>query len=321
MLAHNAHRGDMLKSPRILRIILISVIAVILLFTSLAYYGPSAHGSFLSTKIANATLGFGAIYVVSGPGSPRRGRLQEAAAVTEVDLTIPEQTQWSDEDVADFRIEDENGSDVGEGSIKAWLSHRLVLEAFLRSGAETALIIEDDVDWDIRLRVQQVPLAQRAMQQMFNTSAREAAEHPYGASSNWDLIYLGHCGDYFRPVDQGIGIGHHHPAHLQGVQHVIYLDDSVSYFTDLHPFTASMLGALRVPERHRLIHQSKFPLCSFGYAVTRKGAKIVLEQVAQAKEELTRAPAFDVALLNGCTRDKVLNCYSVQPELFHHMEG
>ena len=46
----------------------------------------------------NATLGFGGLWAVSGPGSPRRNHLEQAAEVTGLELTIPVQPVWTDED-------------------------------------------------------------------------------------------------------------------------------------------------------------------------------------------------------------------------------
>lgn len=274
---------------------------------------------------ANATLGFGGLYIVSGPGSPRRPHLEQAAAVTELHLTIPEQVSWSEDDISNFRWPNETESKIGMGSAKAWLSHHLVLKAFIASGLETALIFEDDVDWDIRLRTMQVPLAQKAARTLSSATNLRASDYPWGTPSDWDLLYLGHCGDYFNDLSKGVGVGHHHPQNLQSINHAVFEDPTMPFRTDVHPFTASLLTALRVPEQHRMIHASQWPLCSFGYAVTRAGAQTILSTVAPEKEDISRdLIAYDAALLSGC-RDKnvpwSITCYTVQPELFHHMEG
>ncbi len=107
-------------------------------------------------KPANSTLGYGRIYVISTPDSPRRKLLVHAANVTEMDLTIPVQPQWTEEDQDKFRLRE--NSTLGRGSLLAWLGHLHALREFMASGAETALLLEDDVDWDIRLRTQQIPL-------------------------------------------------------------------------------------------------------------------------------------------------------------------
>jgi hypothetical protein len=76
---------------------------------------------------ANATLGFGAIVVVSKDGSSRRPLLVQAANVTNILLTIPSQPQWTDEDVKKFHSSDESETGPSIGSIYAWLGHHNAL--------------------------------------------------------------------------------------------------------------------------------------------------------------------------------------------------
>lgn len=70
---------------------------------------------------SNSTLGFGQIYVVSQQGSPRRKALLQAANVTELQLSIPEQPVWTAEDERTFRLAKD--STIGRGSLLAWLGH------------------------------------------------------------------------------------------------------------------------------------------------------------------------------------------------------
>ena len=76
---------------------------------------------------ANATLGFGAVAVVSKDGSSRRPLLLQAANVTNILLTIPSQPQWTDEDVKKFHSSEESQTGPSIGSIYAWLGHHNVL--------------------------------------------------------------------------------------------------------------------------------------------------------------------------------------------------
>lgn len=73
----------------------------------------------------NATLGFGAVVVVSKADSPRRHALLQAANVTEIELTIPAQPVWTEDDVNNFKNGPE--SKMGHGSIYAWLGHHNAL--------------------------------------------------------------------------------------------------------------------------------------------------------------------------------------------------
>ncbi|TKA22804.1 hypothetical protein B0A50_07906 [Salinomyces thailandicus] len=317
MLAHRSPRSSALY-----------ILLALGLAATFLYYRPSIPTQVATTlrgdstgRPANRTLGFGGLYVVSGPGSPRRAHLEEAAAVTEMNLTIPAQVAWTDEDVQRFQSDKESESQVLTGSVKAWLSHHLVLREFLESGLETALFFEDDVDWDIRLRTQQIPLAQQAVQQLSDATVLDAEAYPWGTDADWDLLYVGHCGDYFGNVEDGVGVGHNYPEQLTSIRHVRYEDPTMLPRYDLHPYTANLLDAFNIPQKTRLVHQSKWPLCTFGYAVTRRTAERILTEIAPPYEQPERnIKAYDVAILSGC-RDGPLKCYTVTPELFHHMEG
>ncbi|OJD35610.1 glycosyltransferase family 25 protein [Diplodia corticola] len=276
--------------------------------------GLSNHGDADVPGPANSTLGFGAVYAVSATDSPRRARLIQAANVTEIDLTIPTLPQWTDDDEARFRDglkEQDRGA--GHGSIMAWFSHLHILNLFLESGLETALILEDDVDWDIRLRTVQVPQIAAATRTLFRSNTEY-----YGNSSAWDLLWLGHCGDWFQTIDKGIGPGHHFPSNLTALDHKIFRDSTLPDRPDLHPYTKSFLDALEIPEKSRVVHRSRLPLCTFGYAITRSSARWIIEDLASIQHPPD--PAYDMAVMHGCRR-RGMRCYTVNPEVFHHVMG
>jgi hypothetical protein len=83
---------------------------------------------------------------------------------------------------------------------------------FLNSSLETVFVLEDDVDWDIRLRSVQIPLAASAARTLLPPQ-RQLLLHPLtripqdriqyrGNHNAWDLLYLGHCGDYFNAISR-----------------------------------------------------------------------------------------------------------------------
>lgn len=306
-------------APRLPPLYVLIGLSILTLFI---YFRSSVRENIPSFSIkhaspANATLGFGALYVVSGPNSPRRNTLIQSANVTDLHFTIPTLPTWTDEQVMAFRGTDKETS-ITNGSVRAWLSHNLVLNEFLKSGLESALIMEDDVDWDIRLRTQQVPLAATAARSLLPPASEE---YYWGHPDDWELFYVGHCGDYFTTLDEPVGVGVVHPNNLSDLAHVVYPDQTLPRRTDTHPFTASLLDAFDVPEKYRIVHRSVSPLCTFGYAVTRSSARRLVEEYAPVSGERgTIDHAFDVAILTAC-RDKGLRCFTVNPELMHHMEG
>lgn len=253
---------------------------------------------------ANSTLGFGSIYAVSRRNSPRQSALLNAASLTGFEINIPNQPAWTEANITSIKAP--VNSSLDKGSALAWLGHRNALETFLESIDETALIVEDDIDWDVRLRQDQIPQTAYAIRELLGSHS----EGYYGSMNSWDLIWLGHCGDYFD-ASQG--------SDLSVVKS--YHDSAMPDFVNLHPWTRNFLNEIGATQnKQRLVHKSVSPLCTFAYAITRVAAKRVLNEIAVS--EPTRGSerpckAYDVRLLEGC-RDEGLKCITVNPELFHH---
>lgn len=169
--------------------------------------------------------------------------------------------------------------------------------------------------------------------------------HYWGDHSLWDLLYLGHCGDYFGPIkhDQ---IPSDRDLDLRDVPHALYNDSTLPSKEHLHPFTRQLFDGLKVNDHQRVLHRSKFPLCSFGYALTRTAASRLLDSLAPPNLGPNGPRAFDVALLHACLKgsgkpsqdpknpglhpetalqqeyiNPGLRCWTLNPELFHHMPG
>jgi len=83
----------------------------------------------------------------------------------------------------------ESISTITRGSALAWLGHLNALRTFLASDHATALIIEDDVDWDIRLRTKQIPVtasAFRSLTSNYNTNGLNTKDY-WGSVASWDI--------------------------------------------------------------------------------------------------------------------------------------
>ncbi|KAK3369941.1 hypothetical protein B0H63DRAFT_304532 [Podospora didyma] len=328
--------SSILRRPLLRARHLVVVVILVFLVCRLWIYPPPLSHSWLSLpgnrKAAvvptNSTLGFGRIYVISKEDSPRRPGLLQAANVTELDLTIPVQPTWT-------KVDLEGHDGIGRGSVLAWLGHLHSLRQFVESGVETALFFEDDVDWDIRLRSMQAPLVATAVRTLLapkpdptgslNTDAHpnsrsDPKRYPYGDPAAWDLLYLGHCGDYWHSTGDGFEKGHVKPEDLTARPHISFNDSSVPDPNNLHPWTASLLENLGVPPRTRLVHSSVFPLCTFAYAVTRDAAKHMLKHLS-LEARADDVVAYDVAILHQCRSSSGLRCWTINPELFHHMPG
>jgi hypothetical protein len=165
----------------------------------------------------------------------------------------------------------------------------------------TALIIEDDIDWDPRVR-EQLEAFGRASRRLPNmiTSAElvaqndiisqghvpqqnsdqylvELAKHstiplpavphtqsskPYGDDDNWDVLWLGHCGTSFPPHQN-------YSSHETLADRFMLLDDDTVHNT--HPSHSSIY-----PSRTRIYHRSHATNCILAYAVTQRGARKIM---------------------------------------------
>ena len=114
---------------------------------------------------------------------------------------------------------------------------------------------------------------------------------PYGM--NWDLLWLGHCGDNF-PED-----------HLELINDTTLLPRS-----QLQTWNKELLA---LPDFTRVIHRSLGPICSFGYAVSWQGAQ---KLVGLLSGMTPTDEGVDVTLSIACRGP--LKCITVNPELFHH---
>jgi hypothetical protein len=189
---------------------------------------------------------------------------------------------------------------------------------FVESGLSSALILEDDVDWDIHLRNYQIPLIAKAIRNLIN-GTHDDVNDPYAALrrenrpqtywgdlKQWEILYLGHCGDYFDL------------KFWPELPHEIFTDESLPPLQRMHPDTEDWLRELGMQHKERMVHRSKKPLCSFAYAVTRESAKRIIAELS-SEEPGHGTWAYDVRLLEAC-RDLGWKCWSANPELFHHKD-
>jgi hypothetical protein len=88
-------------------------------------------------------------------------------------------------------------------------------------------------------------------------------------------------------------------------------------FEGLHADTQRFMHPLPIPTKHRFVHQSIRPLCTFAYAINKDSARRML---ADFGHEDTRGTfAYDVRILEAC-RDGAYKCWSANPELVHHVD-
>ncbi|KAF2448488.1 glycosyltransferase family 25 protein [Karstenula rhodostoma CBS 690.94] len=257
----------------------------------------------------NSTLGFGALVAVSHAASPRREGLLWSAKLTGIDITIPEQPQWTDGHLQAFKSP--QGSRITRGSALAWMGHLNALRWFLSTPLQTALILEDDVDFSLHLQSQIAPAA-RALRTLLapgtpRTPNASLDTDPlfWANQDSWDILWLGHCNDAASP--------HHVLSHPS----ISYPDPHMPPLDAIAPPASDLLKTFDLSHT-RMLYRSHWPLCTFAYAVTRASAQRILSTYGTEGE--AGCVAFDVRMLEAC-RDHDWRCWTVAPELFHHVPG
>ncbi|KAK8123118.1 hypothetical protein PG984_011788 [Apiospora sp. TS-2023a] len=246
-----------------------------------------------SGPIANATAGFSKILVINRPArTDRRDAMVLAAAVSNLTL---EWVDGVDGDTVEERVlppGDRRKHKSSDAAVRgSWRAHMNALHRVVEEGLPSALIMEDDVDWDLRIKsqLQTFGAASKAwLQTSHETITPPAAlldpprsdiyheppalaDHPYG--EGWDVLWLGHCGTDFP--DAGTGS-------LPLLRVVIPDDPTVPAPQHLKPppfASHDALGDL-YPPHTRVVHATSSPstACTLTYAVSQRGAQKLLWQ-------------------------------------------
>lgn len=213
---------------------------------------------------------------------------------------------------------------------------------------DSALILEDDIDWDVRLKLQLQSFAQ-ASQALLSDKVRKRVRNantdsevnqkeedlkdyerisfpldsdvvsnkvtrsPYG--DNWDVTWLGHCGTAFRTKSPISRI-------------IIHDDDTVPEPQYLRPHPLASLDSYGkvYPPHTRIVHHPQGSSCPLAYALTKTGAQKLLYEFGVKSFD----KQMDFMLGDFCDNDENANgtglgrvesegvCVTVQPPLFSH---
>ncbi|KAJ9615752.1 hypothetical protein H2200_001829 [Cladophialophora chaetospira] len=283
------------------------ILAAVLLLITLVWLLPTPAKSFergrrffLSKSsprqaAANSTLGFQQLLALSAKPSWRTRGLHAAAKQTGLNFYIPPQPHNPPEFVEAFEHigAERNATLPKPGSAAAWVAHLDLIKFVIASGFETAFIIEDDVDWDLRIKSQMQLVSDNVRN---FTNVPDTDPTPYGTA--WDVLWLGHCGT--KTADWVI------PRHA-------FADDT-RISTEKYSGWSKQFLRKYVQEGIRELQPSVTTVCTFGFGVTRRGAQKILDVVGIGADE-----AYDVALSTQCEKGE-LKCIVLNPQLMHHYE-
>ncbi|KAG6130881.1 hypothetical protein E4U38_004222 [Claviceps purpurea] len=290
-------------------------------------------------NVLNATLGFGDILVVGLPSrSDRRDGMTLAAALSELSITFVDGVKGDEVNEKAVPMPKDRKHLQG-ASLGSWRGHMNAIQEVVRRNLSSALILEDDVDWDVRIREQLhgFAISSRALIQPLrggrpgqyaDATYPHPTEHspktvrdmdfyklpntvapsltPYGDS--WDVLWLGHCGMSFPFEDN---------TRMAKGRVVRKHDVSVPPKKDLWSLNKPFHLVEDYPPHTRVVHHAQEGVCSLAYAVSRRGARKMLRELALKPA----TDGFDIMLRFYCEGSKgrtKQECLGVNPTLFSH---
>lgn len=163
---------------------------------------------------------------------------------------------------------------------------------------QTALLFEDDADWDVNLKHQLYDMATgtRALQE--DTASQSSSPSPYG--SDWDLLWLGHC--RAGPADRE--------------QKMWVIDDDPT--VPPHNHRRSEWRQHHYPEEMRrnntrLLFETYGGMCTFSYAISFNGARKMLTSLSLQYQDEPVDIGLSALCRNKFTRP--FKCYAPYPPL------
>ncbi|KAH0489130.1 hypothetical protein TgHK011_009574 [Trichoderma gracile] len=269
-------------------------------------------------RVENKTLGFERVIAIGLPErSDKRDALELMASLTGFDI------EWVD-GVKPSSIPNKavpygiDPAAIRDNFLGSWRGHMNAIRQVVKQEIGSALIIEDDMDWDIHLKSQLHDIAHGARHILREASA--LPHSPYG--DGWDVLWLGHCGEPFpETLEENAGLPSDNMAQMSA-KYIIHDDETVPPYSKV----SKLVDWSQYPPRTRIVHMSAAPICTFAYAVSQTGARKILYGLSVDGLHM----AFDNSLAQLC-RDAVyglgrnqssgldVKCLSVNPTImFHH---
>lgn len=183
-----------------------------------------------------------------------------------------------------------------------WRAHLNFAQRMVRERISTAIVFEDDADWDVNLRTQ---LEQFAHGSQYISSAFSpptalksksygGPHSPYG--DDWDLLWLGHCGVSTHPADPRLFIIDNDPTVPSPLHRVNYQS-----IPNMSGFSNST----------RIVHRVRSGCCLYSYALSQRGAQKML----LAQSTLTEFQPVDIAMRLMCQESDSFKCIGVFPQI------
>ncbi|KAH8203859.1 hypothetical protein TruAng_001923 [Truncatella angustata] len=263
------------------------------------------------SDIFNRTLGFGKVFAISLPErSDKQDALALMSALTGFRITWLDGVRGSD--VMDKALPfGWDRTKLRDSNLGSWRGHVNAMRKIVEDGLGSALIMEDDMDWDTHLKKQLYHLAQagKQLQNGWEQDSATLGESPYG--QHWDMLWFGLCGSTFDE---------HLPERLeipleQKDARKVFIDNDPTVPPASHVKGNMSFSWEDYAPQTRIVFVPGDNICSYAYALSYTGAQKALEYLGLEGQH----KPFDNHLSDLCrSRANGMRCISVTPSLFVH---
>ncbi|KAJ5625222.1 hypothetical protein N7510_001531, partial [Penicillium lagena] len=296
--------GLSMSNRRTLRWILyvLGVAIIVLAFWPVPYRQGSVRGKSRGARpglnaIRNETLGVQKVFAINKPSKvDKRDNIVLGSTVSDfyvefIDGVVPEDI---DPNTYPYNLH----SVPKSAQYAARRSHLNVMQRIVHQRLGSAIVFEDDADWDVTIKtqLQSFALAVRALQK----TERAHTASPYG--DDWDILWIGHC---------GVDCRHEEPFFLTPNELTVVPP------THFLPYLREV-PHMRRPENSRMACTLNDGVCSNGYAVSQRGAQRILAALSVnpslLADQIDTGAEFDVVLGRMCGHG-YLRCFAPYPSL------
>ncbi|KAH8659895.1 hypothetical protein BX600DRAFT_513555 [Xylariales sp. PMI_506] len=265
-----------------------------------------------TSSVFNQTLGFQQVFAIGLPErSDKRDALALMSALTGFKIT------WLDgvrgKDVADKALPlGWDRKTMHDNNLGSWRGHINAIRTIVEERLGSALIMEDDMDWDSHLKGQLnsfATVAQELQVGWEQDNIPPVENSPYGAQ--WDMLWFGVCATTFdEDLPEWLAI----PQEQRDSRKVFIHDDHTV------PPPNHIRGNLSFswesyPPQTRIVFVPGDNICSYAYALSFSGALKALEYLGLEGQH----KPFDNHLSDLCRlRANGMRCIGITPSLFVH---
>jgi len=169
-----------------------------------------------------------------------------------------------------------------------------IIQKMVTERITSALIMEDDADWDIHIvqQMQQFAEVSRSFlaedpESVWRRKRRASTCSPYG--EGWDILWVGHCGGFPAPDHSK----DHHRAVIRNdptVPPAWDIKGMLFGINEKQPHKCSAQKGVKLPkgticdsprleDNERIVQERTSPLCTTGYAISLQGARKMLARI------------------------------------------